>query len=108
MLSIPLRISPLLTGPTQRRLRRFSDKSKTFWTAGTFVRVLALVPFLFFWFLRKMALGACVLIVEPLITSPFDIAILFLGWMTCLTNSVVLLFSQKLTWVVATTRFVWL
>src|SRR5438128_9717864 len=95
-----------LTGPTLWRLRRFNDKSKTFWTAGTFVRVLALVSFLFFWFLRKMALGACVLIVEPLITSPFDIAILFLGWRTCLTNSVVLLFSRKLTSLVATTRFV--
>jgi multidrug efflux pump subunit AcrB len=46
------------------------------------LRALVLVLFLFFWFLRKMALGACVLIVEPSITLPFDIAILFLVWMT--------------------------
>jgi hypothetical protein len=63
-----------------------SDKSKTFWTAGTFMRALVLVLFLFFWFLRKMALGACVLIVEPSITLPFDIAILFLIWITCLMS----------------------
>ena len=75
-----------LTGPTQRRLRRFSDKSKTFWTAGIFVKALVLVPFLFFWFLRNTVLGAGVLIVETLITSPIDIAILFLGWMTCLMS----------------------
>jgi hypothetical protein len=73
-------------GPTPRRLRRFSARSRTFWTAGTFVRALVLVLFLFFWFLRKMALGACVLIVEPLITSQFGTDILFLDWMTCLMN----------------------
>jgi hypothetical protein len=63
------------TRPTPTRLRKFSDKSKTFWTAGTFMRALVLVLFLFFQFLRKIALGACVLIVEPSITLPFDIAI---------------------------------
>jgi hypothetical protein len=72
------------TNPT--RLRKFSNKSRTFWAAGTFVRALVLVLFLFFWFLRKMALGTCVLIVEPSITLPFDIAILFLVWMTCLMS----------------------
>jgi hypothetical protein len=48
-----------LIGPTQRRLRRFSDKSKNFWYVGTFMRALVPVLFLFYWFLRKMA-GACV------------------------------------------------
>jgi hypothetical protein len=51
-----------------------------------FVRALCLVLFLFLFFLRKMALGACVLIVEPLITSQFSTDILFLDWMTCLMN----------------------
>src|SRR6266542_2687412 len=69
----------LLIEPILRRLRRFSDKSKTFWNAGIFMKALVLVLFLFFWFLRKMVLGACVLIVELLTTSLFDIAILFLG-----------------------------
>jgi hypothetical protein len=69
-----------LIWPTQRRLWRFSNKSKTFWTTSTFVKAIVLVLFTFFWFLRKMVLGACVLIVEPLITSPFNIAILSLGW----------------------------
>src|SRR6266508_901309 len=62
----------LLIGPIRRRLRGFSGKSKTFWTAGIFVKALVLVPFLFFWFLRKTVLGACVLIVELLTTSLFD------------------------------------
>jgi hypothetical protein len=74
------------TGPTLTRLRKFSGKSRPFWTAGTFVRALVLVLFLFFWFLRKMALDVCVLIVVPSITLPFDIAILFLVWMTCLMS----------------------
>jgi hypothetical protein len=32
---------------------------------STYVRALILVLFLLFWFLRKMVLGTCVLIVEP-------------------------------------------
>jgi hypothetical protein len=32
----------LLTEPTPRRLRKFSDKSKTFWTVGMYVRALVL------------------------------------------------------------------
>src|SRR5438128_10253404 len=83
----------LLIGPIRRRLRRFSGKSKTFWTAGIFMKALVLVPFLFFWFLRKMVLGACVLIVELSTTSLFDLAILFLGSLICLMSKVVLLFS---------------
>jgi hypothetical protein len=51
--------------PIQRRRRKFSDKCKNCWTMGTYVRALVLVLFLLFWFLRKMVLGACVLIVEP-------------------------------------------
>jgi hypothetical protein len=50
-----------------KRLRKFRDKSKTFWTMGMYVKVLVLVPFLYFWFQRKMAPGICVLTVEPLI-----------------------------------------
>jgi hypothetical protein len=44
------------------------------------MKAIVLVLFIFFWFLRNMVLGACVLIVEPLIASPFNIAILSLGW----------------------------
>src|SRR6266508_4808344 len=69
----------LLIELIRRRLRRFSGKSKTVWTAGIFVKALVVVPFLFLWLLRKTVLGACVLIVELLTTSLFDIAILFLG-----------------------------
>jgi hypothetical protein len=61
------------------RLRKFSDKSKAFWTVGMYVRVLVLVLFLCFWFLRKMVLGVYVLIAEPSIILLFDIVILFLG-----------------------------
>jgi hypothetical protein len=46
---------------------------------GMYVRALVLVLFLLFWFLRKMVLGACVLIVEPLTTLPLAIAFLYLG-----------------------------
>jgi hypothetical protein len=35
------------TGLTHRRLKRFSDKSKNFWTTGTFMRTLVPVMFLF-------------------------------------------------------------
>jgi hypothetical protein len=49
----------------QKRLRKFSDKSKSFWTTGMYKKALALASFLLFWFLRKMILGTCVLIVEP-------------------------------------------
>jgi hypothetical protein len=69
----------LLIKPTPRRLRKFSDKFKTFLTAGMYVKGLVLVPFLFFWFLRKMVLGVCVLIVELSIILLFGIVILFLG-----------------------------
>jgi hypothetical protein len=55
----------LRIGPIQRRRRKFSDKSKKCWTMGTYVRALVLVMFLLFWFLRKMVLDACVLIIEP-------------------------------------------
>jgi hypothetical protein len=47
-------------GQIPKRLRRFSDKSKTFWTAGIYVRALVLVLYLSFWFQKKMAVGACV------------------------------------------------
>jgi hypothetical protein len=37
-------------GQLPKRLRRFSDKSKTFWTVGMYVRALVLVLYLSFWF----------------------------------------------------------
>jgi hypothetical protein len=43
-----------------RRLKRFSDKSKSFWTASMCVKALVLVLYLCFWFLRKMVHGTCV------------------------------------------------
>jgi hypothetical protein len=36
-------------------------------------KALVLASFLLFWFLRKMVLGVCVLIVEPLTILPFTI-----------------------------------
>ena len=65
--------------PILRRLRKFSGKSKIFWTVGMYVKALVLMLFLYFWFLRKMELGVCVLIVEPSIILLFGIIILFLG-----------------------------
>ena len=59
-------------------------------------KVFHLVLFLFFQFPRKMVHGECVLIVELLITSQYDIDIPFLDLMTCLMNLVVLSFSQKI------------
>ena len=44
-----------------------------------YVKALVLMLFLYFWFLRKMKLGVCVLIVEPSIILLFGIIILFLG-----------------------------
>jgi hypothetical protein len=67
------------TKPILRRLRKFSVKSKIFWTAGIFVKDLVLVVFWFFWFLRRMVVDTCVLIVVQLKISLFDIIILFLG-----------------------------
>jgi hypothetical protein len=52
---------------------------KSFWTMGTYEKALVLTLFLLFWFLRKMALGACVLIVEPLTILPFAIIFLYPG-----------------------------
>jgi hypothetical protein len=66
-------------GQIPKRLRRFNDKSKTFWTAGIYVRTLVLVLYLSFWFQKKMAVGTCVYIVEPLTTSPLDTVILSLN-----------------------------
>jgi hypothetical protein len=51
--------------PIQRQRRKFSDKSKNYWTMGMYVRALVIVLFLLFWFLRKMVLGTCVFIVKP-------------------------------------------
>jgi hypothetical protein len=42
-------------------------------------KALVLVPFLLFWFLRKMVLGSYVLIVEPLTILPFAIVFLYQG-----------------------------
>src|SRR5437762_12623559 len=53
----------LLIGLIRRRLRRFSGKCKTFWTAGIFVKALVLVLFLVCCFVRNRVLGACVLFV---------------------------------------------
>jgi len=41
------------TEPTPMRLRKFSDKSKNFWTAGMYMRALVLFLFLSFWFKKK-------------------------------------------------------
>jgi hypothetical protein len=61
------------------RLKKFSDTSKSFWITGMYEKVLVLALLLLFWFLRKMVLGACVLIVEPLIILPYAIIFLYLG-----------------------------
>jgi hypothetical protein len=53
------------------------------------MRALVLVLFLFFWFLRKKALGACALIVEPLITSQFGTDILLDDMLDELSGSIV-------------------
>jgi hypothetical protein len=65
--------------PIWKTLRKFSDESKSFWTTGMYEKVLVLALFLLFWFLRKMLLGACVLIVDPLTILPFAIIFLYLG-----------------------------
>jgi hypothetical protein len=42
-------------------------------------KVLVPALFLLFWFIRKLVLGAGVLIVEPLTILPFAIIFLYLG-----------------------------
>jgi hypothetical protein len=71
---------------------------------GMYEKALALAPFLIFWFLRKMVLDACVLIVEPLTILPFAIVFLCLGYMICLMSLVVLLFLPRLICEVVTTK----
>jgi hypothetical protein len=44
-------------------------------------KAIVLLPFLLFWFLRKMVLGTCVLIVETLTILPFTIIFLYLDYM---------------------------
>jgi hypothetical protein len=66
--------------------------------------VLVLALFLLFWFLRKMVLGLRVLIVESLTILPFAIIFLYLGYMICLMNKVVLLFLPRLICEVVTTK----
>jgi hypothetical protein len=44
-------------------------------------KAIVLLPFLLFWFLRKMVLGTCVLIVETLTILPFTIVFLYLDYM---------------------------
>ena len=61
----------------QRRQRRYNAKFRNYSTEIIFVSPLALVLFLLFWYLRKMVLRACVLIVELSIILLFDIVILF-------------------------------
>jgi hypothetical protein len=46
---------------------------------GMYEKALVLMLFLLFWFLRKMVLDTCVLIVEPLTILPFAIVFLYLG-----------------------------
>jgi hypothetical protein len=46
---------------------------------GMHEKALVLASFLLFWFLRKMVLGASVLIVEQLTILPFTIIFLYLG-----------------------------
>ena len=58
-----------LTVPTLRRLKRFSDKFKNYSIKVIFVSLLVHVLFQLFWYLRKMVLPACVLIVGLLIIS---------------------------------------
>jgi hypothetical protein len=60
-------------GPIWKRLRKFSDKSKSFWTMGMYEKTLVIAPFLLFLFLRKMVLGVGMLIVESLTILPFAI-----------------------------------
>ncbi|WVZ83604.1 hypothetical protein U9M48_030733 [Paspalum notatum var. saurae] len=63
---IPLGLPPLrgilhqfdlISGPIQRRLKRFCDKSKSYWIMGMYVRALVLVLFLSFWFLKKVVIN---------------------------------------------------
>src|SRR3954462_12097545 len=63
--------------PIQRRQRRYNAKFRNYSTEIIFVSPLAPVLFLLFWYLRKMVLRACVLIVELSIILLFDIVILF-------------------------------
>src|SRR3954467_14912804 len=72
--------------PIQRRQRRYNAKFRNYSTEIICVCPLAPVLFLLFWYLRKMVLRACVLIVELSIILLFDIVILFHVWMTCLMN----------------------
>jgi hypothetical protein len=46
---------------------------------GMYEKALVLALFLLFWFIRKMVLDTCVLIVEPLTILPFAIIFLYLG-----------------------------
>ena len=77
---------PGATLPNRDAYRTNPEETKKFWTVGTYVKALVLVPFQCFWFLRRMVRGVCVLIVEPSIILLFDIVILFLGLMTCLMS----------------------
>jgi hypothetical protein len=71
------RTNPDETKEIQQQVQDLLDR-------GSIRESLSPCSVLVLWFLRKMALGVCVLIVEPSRTLPFDIAILFLVWMTCL------------------------
>jgi hypothetical protein len=46
---------------------------------GVFMRVLILVLFKFYWFLRKIILGACAQTIDQLTTTLFNVDILILG-----------------------------
>ena len=79
--SYPVLRSPTepLTAPTPRRPRSYNVKLKISYAKGMCVKVLALVRFRLLWCQRKMALGACVVIVGPstilrfAIVTPFHV-----------------------------------
>jgi hypothetical protein len=65
------RTNPEETMEIQRQVQDLLDHG--------YVQESLLPSFLLFWFLSKMVLGACVLIVEPLTILPFAIIFLYLG-----------------------------
>ena len=87
--------------------KSFSDKFKSCLTACNLGKTSVHARFLPFWYLWRMELGICVLILGSSTTLSSSVDLLFHDWMTCLMSYMVPRSFPKLTFRIAITKLGW-